>query len=389
MQHQIKSFTLGLIALLLIVVGAACSSADASAPAAPAQEQSEIKIGYMGPRTGGAAFIGQEQLGFIEAAVDLFNEESGLNIEIVEADTVLDADEGKIVAERLAADADILAVVGPAGSQVCEATQPVFADAGLMHITPSCTRTDLTQPGTATFFRPIPHDDVQGPTIAGYLAEAIGINSAYIVDDQSSYAAGLVNEFEANLSELGVQEIEIASITQEDTDLSSLATTIIAAEPDAIFFPGQIASQMGSLIAQLRAQGYDGVYFLGDGGFDLSWVDIAGEAAENAYVSFFAPDPRFIPQAEPYTQHYTAQYEEEYGAFGGPAALSAQIVLEAIERCHSAGTLTRACVIDQTAATDMADSLLGIPVSFGTGNQLDGGAFFIFQVQNGEFVLVK
>ncbi len=387
MQTQRKSLILGLLALLVAVIAAACTSANAADVAAPTQET--IKIGFIGPLTGGAAFIGEEQLGFVEAAVAVFNEETGLNVEIVEGDTTLDADEGKIVAERLAADADILAVVGPAGSQVCEATQPVFVEADLLHITPSCTRPDLTQAGADTFFRPIPHDEVQGPTIARYLAEEVGATSIYVVDDQSSYAAGLVAELEASLAERGVTDIEIASITQEETDLSSLATGIVAADPDAVFFPAQIASQMGSLVAQLRAQGYEGAYFLGDGGFDISWVEVAGEAAEGAYVSFFAPDPRFIPQAEPYTQRYTAQNGDEFGAFGGPAALSAQIVLQAIERCHEAGTLTRACVLAETTATDMDDSLLGIPVSFGAGNQLEGGEFFIFQVQNNEFVLVK
>jgi hypothetical protein len=33
--------------------------------------------------------------------------------------------------------------------------------------------------------------------------------------------------------------------------------------------------------------------------------------------------------------------------------------------------------------------MLGIPVSFGSGNQVEGGKFFIFQVQDGNFVLVQ
>jgi hypothetical protein len=35
----------------------------------------------------------------------------------------------------------------------------------------------------------------------------------------------------------------------------------------------------------------------------------------------------------------------------------------------------------------MADSLLGIPVAFGPGNQIDGGEFFIFEVEDGKFTL--
>jgi hypothetical protein len=91
----------------------------------------DIKIGFMGPLTGGAAFLGTEQLNFAKVATQIFNEETGFNVQIVEGDTMIDPDEAKIVAERLIADDSILAVVGPAGSQVCEAVQPLFQEANL------------------------------------------------------------------------------------------------------------------------------------------------------------------------------------------------------------------------------------------------------------------
>jgi DNA-binding transcriptional ArsR family regulator len=37
----------------------------------------------------------------------------------------------------------------------------------------------------------------------------------------------------------------------------------------------------------------------------------------------------------------------------------------------------------------LSPEMLGIPVSFGSGNQVEGGKFFIFQVQDGNFVLVQ
>ena len=82
-----------------------------------------------------------------------------------QGDTEINPDVGRVVAERLAADPDLYVVVGPMGSQVCEATQPIFEDAGLAQITQACTRTDLTDPGTPTFFRPIPSDADQSKTI--------------------------------------------------------------------------------------------------------------------------------------------------------------------------------------------------------------------------------
>lgn len=352
------------------------------------QGPEEIKLGHMGPLTGGAAFLGQEQLNFTKVAVEIFNEDTGMNIQVVEGDTMIDADEGRIVAERFVADDGIFAVVGPAGSQVCESTQPVFAEAGLAHITPSCTRISLTDPGTETFFRPIPHDGDQGPTDANYMVEVVGASSAFLVDDQSSYAVGLTDEVESALNGLGVTDIERVSVTQEETDLSSVATTIVTANPDVVFFPGQISGQLGNLVARLREQGWEGTYFLADGGFDISWVEAAGEdAAEGTYVSFFAPDPHGVPSMSEYTSRYEEQYGE-FGAFGGPSALSARVAMMAIQACSEAGNVTRACVRDEVAATDIGNSILEYPVSFDGNGQLQGGQFFIYQVQGGEFVLV-
>ena len=357
-------------------------------PTAEMEEPMEdvaIKVGFMGPLTGGAAFIGQEQLGFAKVVVDIFNAEHGLNIEIVEGDTEINPDTGKIVAEQFAADPDIIGVVGPAGSQVCESTMPVYEAAGLAHVTPSCTRTDLTQPGTATFFRPIPTDAAQSQTDGDYMLNVLGVTSVFIVDDQSSYAVGLGDELEAILVEAGVT-VDRASVTQEETDFSSIVTSIVGAGSDLVFFPGQIEGQLGTMAVQLREQGFAGTYFLPDGGFSLGWVETAGDAANGTYVSFFSPDPNLVPSAAPYNEKYAAEYNEDFGAFGGAAAMATQVMVEAIGRCVEAGDVSRACVVTEMGNTDM-DTLLEVHVAFGEGNQA-GGGFSLFQVQDGAFNLL-
>jgi branched-chain amino acid transport system substrate-binding protein len=374
--------------LLCAMLFAACAAPQASAPAGANQASEPIKIGYMGPLTGPVAFVGEEQSGFVEAAVQIFNEEHGTNIELVPGDSEINPDIGRVVAERFAADADILAVVGPAGSQVCEATQPIFAEAGLAHITPSCTRTDLTQPGTPTFFRPIPTDADQSKTDAAYMVDVLDIGSAFLVDDQTSYGTGITDELVAELRARGVTEIQRASVSQEETDFSSIATSVMASEAELVFFASQVQSQLATLSIQLREQGYAGYYFLPDGGFQLDWVDVAGAAADGAFVSFFAPDPKLVPEAQPYTQRYAATHGEEFGAFGGAAAFATYIALEAIDQCVQAYDVSRACVVDALANLELDTSPLGIPVAFGPGNQLRGSQFFLFQIQNGEFALL-
>jgi branched-chain amino acid transport system substrate-binding protein len=319
--------------------------------------------------------------------VDLFNERTGLNIEVVEGDTEINPDVGKVVAEQFAADPDIYAVVGPAGSQVCESTQPVFEEAGLAHVTPSCTRTDLTEPGTPTFFRPIPTDADQSKTIAEHMLDTLGVTSVYIVDDQSSYAVGLGDEL-TDLLEDGGATVERASVTQDETDFSSLATSVVASGAGVVFFPAQIEGQIGTLAVQLREQGFDGVYYLPDGGFSLGWIGTAGDAAEDAYVTFFSPDPNLVPTMADYNERYADEYGEDFGAFGGAASLAAYVALDALETCVRDGDISRACVVDALTNIDLDTTPLGLPIRFGEGNQAEG-SFSLFQIQDGQFVLLN
>jgi branched-chain amino acid transport system substrate-binding protein len=389
---------LGLVMLVLsacapVGVPAEPGGDTAAAPTEAPDEPSDggaIKLGFMGPLTGGAAFLGSEQRGFTKIAVDIFNERTGLNVELVAEDTELNPDIARTVAERLAADPEVVVVVGPAGSQECESTKPVFAEAGLPHLTQSCTRTDLTDAAnvTPTFFRPIPRDADQSQTDGEYMLNTLDVQSAYLVDDQSSYAVGLCDELQAILEEGGATVVR-ASVTQEETDFSSLVTAINAENPDVVFFPGQIGSQLSTLVIQLREQGYQGIYFLADAGFSPDVTTAAGDALDGAYVSVFSPDPKQVPAAQPYTDRYTAEFGQEFGAFGGASALTTYVALDAIERCNAEGSVTRACVLEKLKTTDLPETPLGIPVSFDENNQVQGSRFFLFQVEDGQFSLIQ
>jgi ABC-type branched-subunit amino acid transport system substrate-binding protein len=111
-----KTMMLVLLAFVFVAFSAVVV-AQSDAPDVP------VKIGVMGPLTGPAASIGQEQLNWAKLAVADFNAASGWNVELVEGDTQLDPAIAVTVAESLIADPDIYGVIGPAGSQEVEGQQ--------------------------------------------------------------------------------------------------------------------------------------------------------------------------------------------------------------------------------------------------------------------------
>ena len=347
-----------------------------------------IKIGVMGPFTGPAASIGQEQLNWAKLAVADFNEANDTNIELVEGDTELDPAKAVTVAEQLIADDAIYAVVGPAGSQEVEAVEPMFQEAGLVHISSSATSPTLTTSGFETFFRVVPTDAAQGPTVGNFLANELMVTSLYVIDDQTSYAVGLADEAIAAFEEAGGTIAGRDSVTQEDVDFSALVTKVGGSGAEAIFFPGQIASQGALFALQMQEQGVDAILFGADGfqSVDDFIVGAAG-ASEGAYVSAFAPDIHELESSA----DVVSRFEEEYGEFGtfGPPTYAATLVaLEAVQSAMEAGDLTRAAVLEAVGATDMEMSVLGGPLAFDENGDVLDAAFYIFQVQGDNFVFI-
>ena len=341
-------------------------------------------IGIMGPFTGDVAAIGQEQLNWAKFAVDSFNEERGTTFELVEGDTQLDPAQAATVAPQFVSNSDIVAVVGPAGSQEVEAVGSIYGNAGIAFISPSATATNLTE-DFETFFRVVPTDADQGPTDATYMADELGAQNVLIIDDQSSYSTGLADSTTAALEEAGVT-VSRESVSQDQTDFSALVSAV-ADDTDVVFLPWQVAANAQLFGNQLAEQGKEAVIFGSDGLFSPDDFKIAG-----SFVSSFAPDITGLD--DPAIQELVAAFEDEYGDFGtfGPPTYAATtVVMEAATAvCEGGEDPTREAILEQMPETNLSESILGQPITFTENGDIEDATFFIFQVaEDGSYELVQ
>ncbi|UCC63745.1 MAG: branched-chain amino acid ABC transporter substrate-binding protein [Anaerolineae bacterium] len=352
-----------------------------------------VKVGMMTVLTGPAASVGAEQRDWAKLALDQFNEAGGvggIQVEMVEGDTEFDPAKAVLAAERLVSDAAVYGIVGPESSQNVAATAEIFEEASMAHVSPSGTGPDLSEQGHKTFFRIVPRDDVQAPADAVFMARDLGAKSVYIIDDQSVYSTGLADEAEKKLAELGVDQVTRESITQEDSDFSALLTRVKAAAPDVIFIPIQLASQGAQIAKQMQELGVQADLLGSDGQFSpADFIAGAEGATEGAYVSQFAPDVHYIPEAASAVEAYEEQYGE-FGAYGPPAYESMAVLLDAIKRAYEQdGEVTREGVTREMAATKDRPGILGFNVTFDGKGDATGAAFYIFKVVGDHFELVK
>ena len=385
------------LALATIVAAALASTAGAGSSTVAATQavncKGTLKIGIITPLTGGAGFLGQEQLSWTRFAVARLAKGLGLKVQIVIGDTPVEkgAGEGLVVAQKMISDSRLVAVIGPATSgAVASASKALFA-AGIAHISPSATRTSLTQgstkEATASFFRVVPGDYIQGPTDANYMVDKLNAKKVVLIDFQEPYSVGLADAAEAVLKRKGATTIR-QSTSVNTTDYSSLVTRV-PSDTDIVFFPTQQPADAQTFGQQLLEQGKRAKVFGGDGANNAQQFKLNG-----SYVSNFAPDISGIASSKALIDGWKkANPSAQLGSFGPPAYLATQVALSAIKRACDAGkgTLkTRRDIVRQVKKVRVPNSILGGAFRFSTKtNDPLNAKFFIFQIQsNGTYKLV-
>ena len=386
MLKRIGSIAVLAAAAALAVVSAAVArpTADASALAAC---KSGVTVGMLAPITGPAASIGGDQLHWAQFYFTQWNKVKGhVKIKLVQGDTQLDPAKASTVAQSFASNAKIMGVIGPAGSDEVQATAPILRKAGLAFASGSATRVSLTNGSQkGYFFRDVPNDGVQGPTAASFMFEKLGVksgDSVMVVDDQESYSTGLADIVGQSLTGKGVK-VDRESISQKDTDFSSLVAKVTAATK-VVYLPFQLSSQAQLFAQQLQAQGKKAIAFGSDGTFDSSKFNVNG-----SYISFFAPDVTTIPADAKVVAAFHKQFPGATSPFGAPNYVLAQMYANAITRACKDNKISRAEVRKAFAKVSLGSTILGTPIRFTANGDLAGAKFHVFKIVNGKYETVQ
>jgi branched-chain amino acid transport system substrate-binding protein len=349
-------------------------------------------IGIATPITGGAASLGGQQLKWARFFVTRYNRSHRMKLRLVTGDTQLpDTAQAIQVAERFAPNSQILAVVGPAGSQEVQVSTAPFRTGGLGYISGSATRTSLTVDGTrrGRFFRTVPNDDQQGPRVANWIRRNLNATRVVIIDGQDAYSQGLSDTVERLLKAANLN-VSRESVNPDTTsDFSSLIARV-PANTQVVYIPWQLAPKAQLFGQQLRAAGKTARLFGSDGLFDPDSFKIPGSV-----ISFFPINltSRVI------TAYRAGPGGGDRDLFGLPTYQATDVVARAIDKACANGQATRAEVrkfINQTNIPK-AQSLLGFQIKFvqrvaaplGPGDMQKPADFGIYQIQtNGTYARV-
>ena len=186
----------------------------------------------------------------------------------------------------MAADDQVIGVVGNLNSSVAQQTQPVFSTAKITQVSPANTNPTLTKgPDTAnpkrqyaTYFRTCTTDAVQGPFAARYLLGE-GIKKVATIHDKKTYGQGLVAAFTEEFTKGGGQITSAQTINPDESNYQAVVSSRRSVEaPGSVYYGGEYP-QAGPLSQQMKAAGLNVPLMGGDGIYDPKYIQLAGAAA--------------------------------------------------------------------------------------------------------------
>ncbi len=181
-----------LVPLLALVVGSACQDVT--------------------PAIGFTVTWGDDRLeAFMQDAV---NRAPGVPVRIIgrEAGRLADFRSSPLAAEVsratvLAADPDVMIVVGPGGSREALQVAPIYRDAGVVNVAPTASSRLLASVGPWTF-RMAPDDSLQGAFMGAFADTGLRARSAAIFYASDEYGIGLATGIAAELKARGISILE-------------------------------------------------------------------------------------------------------------------------------------------------------------------------------------
>ena len=238
------------------------------AGAASAQDMI-VKIGHVGPTSGGIAHLGKDNENGARMAIDELNAKGVMiggkkaKFELVAEDDAADPKQGTAVANKLV-DAKVNGVVGHLNSGTSIPASKIYSDAGIPQISPSATNPKYTRQGFKTTFRVVADDVHLGGTLGRYAVKDLKGKSIVTIDDRTAYGQGVAEEFSKAVKASGGAIQDQQFTTANATDFTAILTAVKAKKPDIVFYGGMDAVA-GPMIRQMKQLGIEAKLMGGDG----------------------------------------------------------------------------------------------------------------------------
>ena len=282
---------------LLGLAGLLCAAAPACA---------DIVIGVAGPFSGSNAALGEQLKRGAEMAVADINATGGVRGERLVIELADDGCDPRKAVEVATAFVS-LGVKVVAGHYCSGASIPaskVYAEAGIVQISPASTHPRFTDEGGWNVFRVCPRDDAQGTIAAERVLADFPARKVAILNDQSPAAVAVTTRFRERLAQAGVTPVADESYKPGLKDYGELALRLRNAGTEILYIGGSYV-EAGQIIRAVRDAGSNARLVSTDAIVTEDFWKIAREAGEGTLMTFTF-DPQNFDAARPVIERFQA-----------------------------------------------------------------------------------
>jgi len=305
-----------------------------AAATATAEAKDKIKVGFIGPLTGGVSVNGLGGRNSADLAVRLRNADpkAKYEYELVVLDDECKPNVAVQVATKMAADKDIIAGATHYCSATAIATVDVYHKFEFPVIVWGAVLPDITYRNKYDEVHRVNGTMINQNETAAKFMTGQKFKRWAIIHDTTDYGKGHNKYFSEFVTKNGGQILGTFGVTADQQDFSAELTKIKELKPEVVYFGGitplgvRIRTQMDKLGVKAVFQGTSGIV-------SDAYIEGLGPLAEGTLAFREGAPIEKLPGGQFFVEQYNAQkYGDPPEAYGAFAYAAANLILDAIEK---------------------------------------------------------
>ena len=360
---------------LAVVLGMASAAASA---------KDMVKVGFIGPLTGGVSANGIGGRNSADLAVKLRNADPNAKYEyeMMALDDECKPNIGVQAATKLAADKAVIAAATHYCSAVAIATVDVYHKFGLPIIVWGAVLPDITYGNDYKEVHRVNGTMInQNETAAKFMTD-LGYKTWAIIHDTTDYGKGHNKYFSEAVTKNGGEIVATFGVTADQQDFTAELTKIKSLNPDVIYFGGltpigvRIRAQMDKLGIESQFEGTSGIV-------SDAFIEGTGDLAEGVLAFREGAPTEKLPGGQFFLEKYAAAgYADPPEAYGAFAFAAMSLILDTIEAVGP----DRKKVRDALGNVQGVDSIVG-EITFDDHGQNTVALITKYVIQDGKWTV--
>lgn len=374
-----------ILALLISVF--ALTGCSGSGSTGKGSGENVLRIGVVGPESGGSAQLGQGQRKAVELAVKEINDGKSAGDWKLEA--YFQDDEGNptkssSATNKLLQESKVNVVIAAINSSATLADMVVTQRAGIPQITAGSTGDSITGQGNEWIFRTAANDALQADALVKYAKEEMGLKKIATFTASDDYGQSGAKLLKAAAQKYGVELVSEVKYNNGDKDFKPQLATIKEKGAEGIFMWG-LYTEAALISNQSRQLGINSQLFGASGMATQKLIELGGKDAQGLVLTqTFLPDAN-IPKVAEFVKKYKQTYNEDPIPHGAQAYDTIYILADAVKKANSSDPKALRDAIRGTAGLEL---VTGSPKFNEKGDDI-GKRLLITKISGNKFELIK